>query len=233
MLALTAPIDSHRSPHWVYAQLTAPIIATYSGARNVALPIGTAFQAHIRSTHLDTFSRQADLTLDRLTLVLPNGYVLPLPGQLAAQSGPGSATHNFNAAREVELSALPLGGATLGYVIGHSNAGASTYPSSAYTTGFPPPPPSFNSARNGFMGALVGGLAGGAAAAILYFSDHSLYVYTGSSLLTRLRSELQVPAAQAADAARRARAISPAPSWHEGPAYENERRYHGWPPVRP
>lgn len=206
-LVLTHPIQSryiHRGDN-IYAQITAPITL----GNEVVIPPGTLVDGKVDK--LERRGGRAELYLQSLSIIFPDGYVAPVPGPAVLESVEGYALTDPGSRRIVGMFALPAAGAGLGALIGHSVG----KPESNVTSNFPPgcvggPPfctsintPVFGTqGRDAIIGAGIGSAIGALASVMLLFSSHHFFLDVGSPVDMVLRQPLTLEQNQVEDAVR-------------------------------
>src|ERR1700736_794058 len=137
-LVLTYPIQSRsiRRGDDIYAQITSPV----NSGNEVAIPPGTFVQGKVDK--LEQKGGRGELHLQSLSITFPNGYVAPISGPVTMESYEGYALKDPGKSRSVAAFALPMAGAGLGALIGHSVASSQN---GTITSSLPPgctgPPP--------------------------------------------------------------------------------------------
>jgi hypothetical protein len=208
-LVLTQPIQSrhiHRGDD-IYAQITSPV----NSGNEVVIPPGTFVQGKVDK--LERKVGQAELHLQSMSMTLPDGYVVPLSGPVTLESSEGYAFKDPGPGRSVGVFALPLAGAGLGALIGHSIGKAD----SQTTSNFPPgciggPPfcvstttPVFGTkGKDAIIGAGIGAAIGGVTSIGLLFSSRSFFLDVGTPVEMVLQQPITLPEDQVADAIREA-----------------------------
>ena len=211
-LVLTHPVQSrylHRGDD-VYAQINSPVDAD----NEVVIPVGTFVQGK-----LDRLSREGGrgvLHLASMSITFPDGYVTPLAGPVTLQTDEGYAQKDPGSRRSFAAFALPLGGAGLGALIGHSVA--SSRPGTL-TNSNPPGcnPSSFgcvsssvsvpaDKGKDTVIGAAVGAGVGMVASLALLFHSHQFYLYAGSPVEMVLPQPISLPQEQVAEAVQQSAA---------------------------
>lgn len=213
-LVLTYPIQS-RSVHRgddIYAQITSPVNA---GAA-IAIPPGTFVQGKVDK--LEQRSGRAQLHLQSMAITFPDGYVAPVPGPVTMQSYEGYALRDPSKGHVAAAFALPMAGAGLGALIGHSVASSQpgTLTSSLPLGCSGPPPGCLTSslsvpASKGpstVIGAAVGGAVGAVASIVMLTSSHHFFLDVGSPVEMVLQQPMSLQRAQV-DAAVRQSAEHP------------------------
>ena len=186
-MVLTQPVQSRnvRRGDDIYAQITSPVLA----ANQVAIPPGTFVQGTVDK--LDHRDGRGELHLQSMSITFPDGYVTQISGAITLETDEGYALNDPGSGRSIAFLALPMAGAGVGALIGHSVGGSS----STITTSLPPgctgPPPEClsssmtvpgDAARNTAIGAVVGGVAGGVASMAIFFSSHHFFIDVGTPL---------------------------------------------------
>ena len=184
-LVLTHPIQSryiHRGDD-IYAQVTFPV----ESGNAVVIPAGTFVQGKVEK--LQTRGGRGELHLQSAAITFPDGYVAPIEGPITLETNQGYAIKDPGAGRAVGVFALPLAGAGLGALIGHSVGKAD----SSTTTTFPPgcigaPPfcsttstPVFGTkGKDAIIGAGIGSAVGFVASMTLFFSSRHFLIDVGA-----------------------------------------------------
>jgi hypothetical protein len=184
-LVLTHPLQSryiHRGDD-IYAQLTAPITL----GNEVAIPPGTLLDGKVDK--LQRRNGRAELYLQSMSMTFPDGYVVPVSGPAVLETVQGYAFADPGGKRIVGVFALPMAGAGLGALIGHSVGKAD----SQVTSAFPPgciggPPfcttvttPSFGTkSKDAIIGAGIGSAIGTVMSMTLLFSSHHFFLDVGA-----------------------------------------------------
>ncbi len=157
--------------------------------------------------------RRGELYLQSMQAIFPDGYVVPISGPTLVETDDGYALNDPGKGRALSAFMLPLGGAGLGALIGHSAASSrgttitSTLPPGC--TG--PPPGCLSSSLTGppekgpdtVIGAAIGGGIGLAASLVLLTTSHNFFLDVGSPVEMVLQQPLTLPQDQVADAVRR------------------------------
>lgn len=193
-LVLTHPVQSrvlHRGDD-IYAQVTSPV----NSGNQTVIPPGTFIQGTVEK--LEQRNGRGQLHLQSMTITFPDGYVTPIPGPVTLLSDEGYALKDPGKGRVMSAVALPLAGAGIGALIGHSVA--NTTPQTI-TNSLPPGcvgslpgclstsmtvPRSAGPAT--VIGAGVGGAVGAIASLVLIFSSHNFTWMPGRRLTWCCRS---------------------------------------------
>ena len=170
-LALTHPVDSHSTHRGgeIFAQTTSPLIVS----NQVVIPAGTFVQGKV-----DKVTRRgsrAELLMQSVSVVFPNGYVATIKGPLNMESDEGTAWSNPSSAEKAGIFAAPFAGLGIGAAIGAAQhtTQSSTLGGTTLTTSTP---------KGLAIGSLVGLAAGGAVSLVLLARSHHFYVQEGSPL---------------------------------------------------
>jgi hypothetical protein len=221
-LVLTHPIQSsyiHLGDD-IYAQIASPV----TSGNEVVIPPGTFIQGKV--DRLERKGGRGELHLQSASLTFPNGYVAPVPGPLTLESDDGYAIKDPGKGRSIAGIALPMAGAGLGSLIGHSVA--SSQPSTITSTLPPgctgPPPGCLTSSvtvppdkgKSTVIGSAVGGAAGLVASLVMLTSSRNFYLDVGSPVEMTLQQPLSLERDQVADAITHAtthpvQAVAPRP----------------------
>jgi hypothetical protein len=207
-LVLTHSIQTryiHRGDD-IYAQITSPI----TSGSEVVIPPGTLVQGKV-----DKLARKGgrgELYLQSLEAVFPDGYVVPISGPTVLETDDGYALKDPGPGRETGAFALPLAGAGLGALVGHSAASSQgTTVTSTLPPGCTGPPPGCltssvtgppDKGKDTVIGAAIGGAIGGVASLVLLFSSHNFFLDVGSPVEMVLQQPLTLPQDQVDDAVR-------------------------------
>ncbi len=206
-LVLTQPIQSRyvRRGDDIFAQVLSPV----DYGREVVIPAGTFVQGTIGK--LSRKSTQGELRLESLSITFPDGYVTPIAGPITLHSDEGYAIKDPGKGRTVGAFALPVAGAGIGALIGHS-VGSSQ---STMTTTLPPgctgPPPYCltssmtvpgSSSKDTAIGAGVGAAIGMVASLTLLFSSHHFYLVAGAPIQMTLLQPVTLQEEEVAKAVR-------------------------------
>ncbi len=184
-LVLTQPVQSRstRRGDDIYAQVSSPVDA----GNEVVIPPGTFFQGQVDKVSRE--SGRGELRLQSASVTFPDGYVAPISGPLTLETPDGYALRDPGPNRGAAAFLLPLGGAGLGALIGHSVGGSSSTITSTLPPGCTGPPPNCltssatvpgNSARNAIIGAGIGGVAGFVASFAVIGSSRHFFLDVGA-----------------------------------------------------
>jgi hypothetical protein len=208
-LVLTQPIQSrylHRGDD-IYAQTTSPV----NSGNELVIPPGTFVQGKVDK--LDRRGGRAELHLQSMSITFPDGYVAPLSGPVTLTSADGYAFRDPGPRRSIGVFALPLGGAGLGALIGHSVGKANSQVASTLPPGCVGGPPFCvpintpvfgTKGQDAIIGAGIGGAIGGLASIALLFSSRGFFLDVGSPAEMVLQQPISMPQDQVAEAIREA-----------------------------
>lgn len=206
-LVLTQPVQSRyvRRGDDVFAQIVSPV----DSGNQVVIPAGTFVQGSIEK--LGRRSTEGELRLQSLSITFPDGYVAPIAGPITLHSDEGYALKDPGSNRMVGAFLLPVAGAGIGALIGHSVG----KPDSSVTSLFPPgctgPPPFCTTTTTPVfgtkgedtgIGAAVGGGAGMIASLSLLFGSHHFYVVAGAPIQMTLQQPVTLQQDEVAKAVR-------------------------------
>jgi hypothetical protein len=207
-LVLTHPIQSrhiHRGDD-IYAQISSPI----TSGNQVVIPAGTLIQGKVDK--LGRNGSRGELYLQSMAVDFPDGYVAPVAGPITLESNEGYALKDPGNGRTAGFVAMPLAGAGLGALIGHSAASSeSTTLTSSIPSGCSGPPPECLSSsvtgppdkgKDTVIGAAVGSGIGLAAALLLINSSHHFFLDVGAPVEMVLQHPLTLQQDQVAEAVR-------------------------------
>jgi hypothetical protein len=206
-LVLTHPLQSryiHRGDD-IYAQLTAPITL----GNEVAIPPGALLDGKVDK--LERKNGRAELYLQSMTITFPDGYVVPVSGPAVLETVQGYALTDPGAKRSVGVFALPLAGAGLGALIGHSIGKADSQTTSAFPPGcIGGPPfcttvttPTFGTkSKDAVIGAGIGSAIGAVMSITLLFSSHHFFLDVGAPVDLVLPQSITLKQRQVEEAVR-------------------------------
>ena len=209
-LVLTHPVDSHsKSPgDQIFAQTSAPVII----GDQVAIPGGTYVQGKVEKLTRD--GTRAEMLMQSVSLVLPNGYIAPAGGPVNIESEEWTAWNYPTGRSQAAIFLAPLLGVGLGTAIGAAadkpqtlGGGSIGFPGGPTV---PVPTMTVNSHRDLVIGGAVGGLVGSAISFTLYARNHHFYIAEGAPMAMTLPTAITLPQAQVDDANKKA-AANPAP----------------------
>ena len=204
-LVLTHPIQSryiHRGDD-IYAQITAPI----TWGNEVVIPPGSLLDGIVDK--LQRRSGRAELYLQSMSITFPDGYVVPISGPSVLETVQGYALTDPGTGRTVGMFVLPVAGAGLGALIGHSMGSAESGTTSVFPPGCIAGPPYCTTTttpvfgtkgRDAIIGAGVGSAIGAAGSLMLLFGSHHFFLDVGSPVDMVLRQPLALDQHQIADA---------------------------------
>ena len=218
-LVLTHPVDSNSTPSGdqIFAQTTAPVIV----GDQVLIPGGTYLQGKVEK--LRRRGTEADMAMQSVSLVFPNGYIANAGGPVNIESEQWTAWSNPPGRTKAAIILAPILGIGLGTAIGaatdHAHTvtlGGGSMPSSP-CCGLPGPivpvpgiPVTENSHKGLAIGGMIGGVVGGVTSLVLLARNHQFYIQEGSPMTMNLPQALQLTEAQIRDANQKA-AVEPAP----------------------
>jgi hypothetical protein len=205
-LVLTHPVQTryiHRGDD-IYAQITSPV----TSGNEVTIPPGTFIQGKVDK--LERKGGRGELHLQSMSLTFPNGYVSPVSGPVTLESDDGYAIKDPGKGRSIAGFTLPMAGAGLGALIGHSLASSqSTTFSNTLPPGCTGPPPGCLSSsltvppdkgKSTVIGSAVGGAIGLVASLVMLTGTHNFYLDVGSPVEMVLQQPLSLERDQVADA---------------------------------
>ena len=189
----------------IYAQVSSPV----NSGNQMMIPPGTFVEGTV--DRLQQQRGRAELHLQSMSITFPDGYVASVSGPLMLESDEGYAVKDPGAGRTIGFVALPMAGAGLGALIGHSVGQAQ----SEVTSNFPPgctgaPPfcgstttPVFGTkAKDAIIGAGIGGAAGFVASLVLLATSHNFFLNVGMPVELVLQRPLSLQEPQASNAAQ-------------------------------
>jgi hypothetical protein len=212
-LVLMHPIQSryvHRGDD-IYAQTSSPVVAE----NEVVIPPGTFVQGKVDK--LARTGGRAELSLQSMSITYPDGYVAPIAGPMALESGDGYAIKDPGKGRIIGAFTLPAAGLGLGTLIGYALTGSQ---GTTINTSLPPscgvPTPgcmnntsSFTVPPDRVKGMAIGGgvglAAGGIASIVLLFNSHNFFLDVGAPVEVVLQHPFSVERDQVAEAIRYAK----------------------------
>jgi hypothetical protein len=168
-LVLTHPIQSRsvRRGDDIYAQITSPV----TSGNEVVLPPGTFVQGKVDK--LGRNGSRAQLHLQSMSVIFPDGYVAPFSGPLDLESDEGYALTDPGKGRVAGMVAAPLAGLGIGALIGNAahTRQSSTLDGTTISSSTP---------KGLAIGSLVGLAAGGAVSLFLLGGSHQFFLDVGS-----------------------------------------------------
>ena len=212
-LVLTHPVDSKstRRGDQIYAVTTAPLIVE----NRVVVPPGSSVQGKVEK--LTRRGSRAELLMQSVSIVLPDGYVASLAGPLTIESVEWTAWRNPTSGAKTAILLAPAMGLGLGVLIGSAAHTTHTISLGGMTLTSRTP-----------TGMAVGGMAGLGAGSVvsllMYARSRHFYVEAGSPLEIVLPQRLTVASGQS---------TGPAASRRLNPPESATRATAGPPPARP
>jgi len=206
-LVLTHPVQSryiHRGDD-IYAQVTSPVDAE----NQVVIPPGTFVQGIV-----DKIGRnggRGELHLQSMSITFPDGYVTPISGPIVLETTEGYAIKDPGSKRSTGAFVLPLAGAGVGALIGHSVGKADSTVTSNFPPGCSPPEfgctpistPVFGSkAKDAVIGAGIGAAVGFVASLSVLISSRHFYLDAGAPVQMTLQQSVTLPQDEVAKAVR-------------------------------
>jgi hypothetical protein len=205
-LVLTHPVQSryiHRGDE-IYAQITSPV----DSENEVLIPPGTFVQGRVDK--LEMRGGRAELRLQSMSITFPDGYVAQVAGPAILESNEGYALKDPGQGKAIGAVMMPLAGAGIGALIGHSVASSqgTTITSSIPPGCSGPPPGCLSSSVTGppdkgkatMIGSVVGSGVGLAAMLVMLSRSHNFYLDAGTPLDMKLQQSLQLEQARVDDA---------------------------------
>lgn len=204
---LTQPVQTRyiRRGDDIYAQVTSPVDAD----NQVVIPPGTFVQGAVDKIQRN--GGRGEVRLQSMAITFPDGYVTPIAGPIVLETTDGYAIKDPGSKRGAGAILLPLGGAGLGALIGHS-VGKSD---STVTSNFPPgcTPPQFgctpistpvmgSKGKDTAIGASIGAVAGMLASVTLLVGSHHFYLDAGAPVQMTLQQPVTLPEEEVARAVR-------------------------------
>jgi hypothetical protein len=210
-LVLTHPVDSHsKSPgDEIFAETSAPVII----GNQVAIPAGTYVQGKVEKLTRD--GTRAKMLMQSVSLVLPNGYIVPAGGPVNIESEEWTAWNYPTGGAKAGIILAPLVGTGLGLAIGAATDKATTLGGGSISSGFPGAPPvpvpttTINTHRGLMIGGAVGGFVGAAVSIALIARNRHFYIEQAAPMAMRLPTAIALPQAQVDDANQKAAASPP------------------------
>ena len=170
-LILTHPVDSkttHRGDQ-IYGQTTAPVIQD----NQVAIPAGVFVQAKVEK--LARHGTRADLMIQSVSLIFPDGYVVNVNGPIEIRSEEGTAWNSPSSGAQAGAIAAPMIGLGLGALIGSAAHTKQTTSLGGMTMTSSTP-------KGLAIGSTVGLAAGGVVSLVLLARSHHFYMEVGSPM---------------------------------------------------
>jgi len=206
-LVLTHPVDSRSKlpGDQIFAQTTSPVIV---GDR-VAIPSGTFVQGKVEK--LTRNGTRAEMLMQSVSLVLPNGYIAPAGGPVNIESEEWTAWNNPTAGTRAGLFLAPLLGVGLGTAIGAATDKPQTVGGGTFGDPTEPLPTTKINMHQGMaIGGVVGGALGTAVSLALVARNRHFYIEEGAPLTMNLPEAITLEQAEVDDANQKA-ATEPAP----------------------
>lgn len=197
MLILTHPVNSkttHRGDE-IYAQMSAPVT---SNAHTV-IPVGTFVQGQVQK--LSRRGSRGEFLMQSVSLIFPNGYVVPIAGPVNIESDEETAYRNPSSGTKVLAIAAPLAGAGVGALIGSAAHTTQSMPFGGQTLTTSTP-------MGVGIGSMIGLAAGGVVSLVLLTRSPQFFVDVGSSMGMVLPHALVLSEKQLSEA-RHAQAPAP------------------------
>jgi hypothetical protein len=207
-LVLTQPVQTRyiRRGDDIYAQVTSPV----DTGNQVVIPPGTFVQGMVDK--IERRGGRGELRLQSMSITFPDGYVTPIAGPIVLETTDGYAIEDPGSKRSSGAIILPLAGAGLGALIGHS-VGTSQ---GTLTSSIPPGcnPSQFgcltssmpilgSKGKDAAIGASIGGVAGMIASITLLVGGHHFYLDAGAPVQMTLQEPVTLPQDEVAKAVRR------------------------------
>ena len=194
-LVLTHPIQTryiHRGDD-IYAQVSSPV----NSDNQVVIPPGTFVQGTVDK--IQRSGGRGELRLQSMSITFPDGYVAPIAGPIVLQTDEGYAIKDPGSKRGSTAILMPIAGAGLGALIGHSVGS----PDSTVTSNFPPgcSPPEFGctttstpvmgtKGKDAAIGASIGTVAGMVGSIFLLVGSRHFYIDAGAPVEMTLQQSV-------------------------------------------
>jgi hypothetical protein len=206
-LVLTQPVQTRyiRRGDDIYAQVTSPVDAE----NQVAIPPGTFVQGTVDKIQRD--GGRGELRLQSMAITFADGYVTPIAGPIVLETTDGYAIKDPGSKRGAGAILLPIGGAGLGALIGHSVGSSQSTLTSSIPQGCNPAqfgclstsmPIPGSKGKDTVIGASIGAVAGVAASLTLLTSSRHFYVDAGAPVQMTLQQPVTLPRDEVAKAMR-------------------------------
>jgi hypothetical protein len=206
-LVLTQPVQTRytRRGDDVYAQVTSPVDAE----NQVVIPPGTFVQGTVDKVERN--GGRGELRLQSMAITFPDGYVTPISGPITLETTDGYAIKDPGSKRGTTAILLPIAGAGLGALIGHSAGSSDTTVTSSVPPGCSPSqfgcltssmPVPGTKGRDAVIGAAIGGAAGMAASIVMLTSSRHFYLDAGAPIGMTLQQSVTLPQDEVAKAVR-------------------------------
>jgi len=206
-LVLTQPVQTRyiRRGDDIYAQVTSPVDVE----NQVVIPPGTFVQGMVDK--IERRGGRGELRLQSMSITFPDGYVTPIAGPIVLETTDGYAIKDPGSKRSSGAIILPLAGAGLGALIGHSVGTSQGTLTSSIPAGCNPSqfgcltssmqiPGS--KGKDAAIGASIGGVAGMIASITLLVGGHHFYLDAGAPVQMTLQEPVTLPQDEVAKAVR-------------------------------
>jgi len=194
-LVLTHPVQTryiHRGDD-IYAQVNSPV----NSGNEVVIPPGTFVQGVVDK--IQRTGGRGELRLQSMAVTFPDGYVTPIGGPILLQTDEGYAIKDPGSKRGTAAIVMPIAGAGLGALIGHSVGN----PDSTVTSNFPPgcSPPQFGCStistpvmgtkgRDAAIGASIGAVGGMVGSIFMLVGSRHFYLDAGAPVEMTLQQSV-------------------------------------------
>jgi hypothetical protein len=206
-LVLTQPVQTRyiRRGDDIYAQVTSPVDAE----NQVVIPPGTFVQGMVDK--IERRDGRGELRLQSMSITFPDGYVTPIAGPIVLETTDGYAIKDPGSKRSSGAIILPLAGAGLGALIGHSVGTSQGTLTSSNPPGCNPAqfgcltssmPIPGSKGKDAAIGASIGGVAGMIASITLLVGGHHFYLDAGAPVQMTLQEPVTLPQDEVAKAVR-------------------------------
>lgn len=189
VLVLTHPVNSKttRRGDEIYAQTSAPVAA---GAQAL-IPAGTFVQGQVQK--LSRRGSRGEFLMQSVSLVFPNGYVVPVSGPVNIESGEETAYRTPSNRTKILAISAPLAGAGMGALIGSAAHTTQSMPFGGQTLTTSTP-------MGVGVGSMIGLAAGGVVSLVLLTRSPQFFVDVGSTMQMVLPRALALSEKQMAKA---------------------------------
>lgn len=206
-LVLTQPVQSRyiRRGDDIYAQVTSPVDVE----NQVAIPPGTFVQGTVDKIQRN--GGRGELRLQSMAITFPDGYVTPIAGPIVLETTDGYAIKDPGSKRGAGALILPMAGAGLGALIGHSVGTSQSTLTSSVPAGCNPTqfgcltssmPIPGSKGKDAVIGAAIGGAAGAIASITLLASSRYFYLDAGAPVQMTLQQPVTLSQHEVAKAVR-------------------------------
>jgi len=206
-LVLTQPVQTRyiRRGDDIYAQVTSPVDAD----NQVVIPPGTFVQGMVDK--IERRGGRGELRLQSMSITFPDGYVTPIAGPIVLETTDGYAIKDPGSKRSTGAIILPLAGAGVGALIGHSvgtsqgtltssiPAGCNPSQFGCLTSSMPIPG---SKGKDAAIGAAIGGAAGMISSITLLVGGRHFYLDAGAPVQMTLQEPVTLPQDEVAKAVR-------------------------------